>query len=127
MASFRNRATTGVSTTENYTGTLVQGGNLLYTFATLPGTVTLTLVSLTPSVFTSGIGLDIGTWDGTTCTPILGSASALPGTVLTGTATISTNLCVKVYDPGVFAPGFSTTFQITVVHQVSSITTITTS
>ncbi len=112
----------GVSTTENYTGSLGAGGSQLYTFHTLPGTVTTTLVSISPTVFTGGVGLDIGTWDGTTCTAILGSAAATTGTILTGTATIETDLCVRIYDPGNFAPSFVMTYQITVVHQVASST-----
>jgi len=68
--------TTTVSITDVFTGSISQTGSALHTFATEPGRVTTTLTSLAP-VTTSAIGIEVGTWDGASCIPVLATASAL--------------------------------------------------
>jgi len=89
---------TPVPTTQVFTGTLTRNGAVNHPFATQAGgTVTATLVALSPEV---AIGLDLGTWNGIACQSIISNANAQPGTVVTGTATGVGNLCVRIYDSG---------------------------
>ncbi len=108
--------TTAVSVTETFNGTLSGGSSDVYTFHTLPGVVTTTLVSVDPSSFTAPIGLGVGTWDGSSCTVVILSATATAGTVLTGSATTEIDLCVRVFDLGTLAPTFRLNYQVTAVH-----------
>jgi hypothetical protein len=111
---------TVVSTTETFTGTLVSGGANLHTFHTMPGVVTATLVSLDPSTLYPPVGFGLGMWDGSSCTLVLLSTTAAPATALVGTASIETDLCVKVYDPSTFAPGYTLNYTVTAVHFAKS-------
>jgi hypothetical protein len=109
---------TTVSVTETFNGSLASAGTNLQPFHTMPGAVTLTLVSLDPATLYPPIGLGIGMWDGITCTLVLSTTAAAPGTVLTATASTETDLCVKVWDPGPFDAALKVGYQVTVVHQV---------
>ena len=111
---------TTVSATETFNGSLVSGDTKVHTFHTMPGVVTLTLVSLDPSTLYPPVGLGLGMWDGITCTLVLASTTAAPATVMTGTASIETDLCVKVWDPGPFATDFTLSYQVTVTHLAKS-------
>jgi hypothetical protein len=100
---------------------LTKGGSNIHVFHTLLGTVTSTLATIDPTSFYSGaIGFGVGTWDGSSCSLVIGLDNAAPGTVLTGTATTELDLCVRVYDAGNLAPGFTLYYQVTVVHQATS-------
>lgn len=111
---------TTVSATETFNGSLVSGDTKVHTFHTMPGVVTLTLVSLDPSTLYPPLGLGLGMWDGITCTLVLASTTAAPATVMTGTASVETDLCVKVWDPGPFATDFTLGYQVTVTHLAKS-------
>jgi ABC-type transport system substrate-binding protein len=111
---------TTVSTTETYNGVLVSGASNLHTFHTMPGVVTVTLVSLDPSTLYPPVGLGLGMWDGTTCALVLQSTLAEPATALVGTASVETDLCVKVWDPTPFASDYILKYQVTAVHYVKS-------
>jgi hypothetical protein len=109
-----------VSVTETFNGSLVSGGTNLHIFHAMPGVVNLTLVSLNPSALYPPVGLGLGMWDGITCTLVLSTTAAAPATAMTGTASIETDLCVKVWDPGPFATDLTLGYQVTVVHQAKS-------
>jgi hypothetical protein len=113
--------TSTTSVTETFEDSLTQGTANTHVFHTLLGTVTSTLSAIEPTEFYSGaIGFGVGTWDGNSCSLVIGSENAAPGTVLTGTATTELDLCVLVYDAGSLAPGFTLYYQVTVVHQALS-------
>jgi len=111
---------TTVSATETFNGSLVSGDTKVHTFHTMPGVVTLTLVSLDPSTLYPPVGLGLGMWDGITCTLVVASTTAAPATVLTGTASVETDLCVKVWDPGPFATDFTLGYQVTAIHRAKA-------
>jgi len=109
-------ATTAV--TETFESTLTKGGSNIHVFHTLSGIVVSTLSTIEPTEFYSGaIGFGVGTWDGNACTLVIGSENAAPGSVLTGTATTEIDLCVRIWDAGNLAPGFTLFYKVTVVHQ----------
>jgi hypothetical protein len=107
--------TTFVSKTETYNGALTTGGSDVYHFHATPGVITLTLVSL-PSTLLPPIGLGLGTWDGVSCTLVLQTTAANEGTVITGTASIESDFCVRIWDPAGFAAGYVQNYQMTAVH-----------
>ena len=116
--------TTYVSATETYNGSLTTGGSNVEHFAATPGVITVTLVSLVdaatsqPPSLVPPLGLGLGTWDDTTstCTLVLQTTAANAGTVITGTASVASNFCVRIWDPAGFASGYTLNYQITAVH-----------
>ena len=102
------------TTTQTFTGSLNPNGADTFTFAAQPGTVTATLTSL-GSGSTIDVGLSLGTFDGTSCTVGVADDAAQVNTVVTGTASVGGNLCVRVYDVGNVTSTLP--FAITVVHQ----------
>jgi len=100
--------------TDTFTGTLAPQGFVVHTFqAKAAGTVTTTLTAVGPDS-TLVLGVSVGTWDGFTCTSVVGSQTAQLGSVLVGTATAAVNLCVYVYDVGNIID--SATYTVQVVH-----------
>lgn len=105
-------------TTESFTGSFAQSGSVSHSFtvtATAPMTVTLTDVQ---PLTTMGLGVILGTWDGTTCgaTVIAKNENARSSaTALTGTAT-SGSYCVKIYDSGNVPAGWTVSYTVQVVH-----------
>jgi hypothetical protein len=106
---------TTTSVTETFSGTIGYQGSQIFTFHTMPGTVTGTITALEPALVPQ-LGFAIGIWDGTTCTAVVQTTTGVLSSALIGTATVETDLCVKVYDPGAFAPADSVNFQVQVVH-----------
>jgi hypothetical protein len=113
-------STTTVSNTETFTGTLGSGGSNYHIFHTLPGVFTVTLVSVSPDTVLPPLGMGFGMWDGTTCTPVLSTLSAVASTVMTGTASIETDVCIKMYDPTPWDPAFTLSYTLTAVHFAKS-------
>jgi hypothetical protein len=110
-------ATAGyVAVTETFDGTLVAGGKNLHTFHTMPGVVTVTLVSLDPATDAPLLGLAIGMWDGISCQAVLETGVAVPTTQLIGTASIDSNVCIRVWDPTTMAADSVLKYQVTAVH-----------
>lgn len=104
-----------VAVTETFNGTLAFGGSSLHTFHTMPGLVTVTLVSTDPAdapAFAMGIGM----WDGLTCQPVLESYGAVASTVLVGTASMDSRVCIQIWDPLTLAAGSVVKYQVTAVH-----------
>jgi hypothetical protein len=107
--------TTGL-TTDTFNGQLSSGGVNYHVFHTLPGGLTVTLVSLDPSTLYPPIGVGFGMWDGTTCTLVLSNSSTAPGQVQIGTAALETDVCIKVWDPTPFDSSLVVGYQITASH-----------
>ncbi len=102
--------------TETYDGTLTTGGSNTYIFHATPGVINVTMASMNPSTLLPPIGLGLGTYDGTTCTLVVQTSATTPGTVLTATASIEYDFCVKVWDVNGFAAGYVQTYEITASH-----------
>ena len=106
---------TPTTVTETFNGILTNAHAATYFFAAPnPGTVTVTLVTVSPDS-TIVLGLSLGTWNGITCDVIIANDQAAQGTVITGTLSAATNLCVRVYDSqgNVVNPE---TYQVNAVH-----------
>jgi len=103
--------------TENFSGTVNVGGSAInpFTVALSGGLLTVTLTSAGPPANVV-LGMSIGMWDGTTCTPVTGgstttaagSSPQLSGSVDAG------KYCVSVYDPGNL--GAAVSFAVRVTH-----------
>jgi hypothetical protein len=110
-------STTPTTFTETFTGTLGPGAGAtshVYTFSVAnPGTVTATLVSVTPDT-TVVIGLSLGTWNGTTCTDVIADDQTTQGVTVTSSLAAAANLCVRAYLVGPL-PNLET-YQINAVH-----------
>ena len=92
-------STTSVPTTtvtETFEGTIGYLGSQTYTFHTMPGTVTGTITGLEPALVPQ-LGFEVGIWDGTTCTAVVQTTTGVLNSSLVGTATVETDLCVKIY------------------------------
>ena len=89
---------TPTTVTETFQGTLTPNGAATYYFtATDAGTVTATLTTVSPDS-TIVLGISLGVWNGTFCTPIIANDQAAQGAVITGTLAAAANLCVHIYD-----------------------------
>jgi hypothetical protein len=107
--------TTPTTFTETFTGTLGPGElSHTHTFAaSVAGTVTATLASLTPDT-TAVIGMSLGTWDGTRCTDVLADDQTTQGITITATLAAAGNLCVRAYVVGPLPNAEA--YQINAVH-----------
>jgi hypothetical protein len=108
--------TTYTTATETYNGSLSSGGSNIYNFDATPGLITVTMVSMTPSTLLPAIGLGLGIWDGTNCTIVVQNVASQPGTVVTGTASIASHFCVRVWDVNGFGSGYVQNYQVTALH-----------
>jgi hypothetical protein len=104
-----------VPVTETFDGTLVAGGSNLHTFHAMPGPVKITLVSVNPAD-APVIAFGIGMWDGITCQLVFQQPAAIAASELTGTASIDSNVCLKVWDPGTLATDATVKYQMSAVH-----------
>jgi hypothetical protein len=106
---------TAPATTELFSGIISAANGHTYPFVSLPGTVTLTLTTVTPD--TTPLGISIGTWSGSACTVGTGlfNDAATQGTVITANVSQIGALCARVYD-GAGLIAAPTTYLITVVH-----------
>jgi hypothetical protein len=77
------------------------------------GTVTATLVSLTPDSGVA-IGLALGTWNGAACTLLITNDNATPGVTITGIISSAGTLCVRVYTVGPIPN--TETYQVNATH-----------
>jgi hypothetical protein len=101
-------------TTEDFADTIAPLGTTTHTFTVkVAGQVTVLLTSVSP-LATLAIGVAIGSWDGTTCTPLAVNINARAGTtaVLTGTANPG-NFCLQVYDSGNLTDAVAYAVQVT--------------
>jgi hypothetical protein len=107
--------TPGTTITEPlFTGTLKVNGAATYPFtATAGGTITATLNTVAPDA-AIGIGLSLGTWNGSACQIVIANDNATQTIAITGTVTAASSLCVRVYDPGRLSAPVD--FTVTIVH-----------
>ena len=104
-----------VSVTNTFTGTLTRNGATTFPFnVDAAGFVYATLTAVTDG--TTPMGLSLGIWTATTasCSTVLANDAAVQGTTLTGSATNTGQLCVRVYDVGKVVDPLD--YQLTVVH-----------
>lgn len=110
---------TAVSVTDTYTGDLLLGATKVHSFSVGAGVVTATLTALSP-LATASIGMAFGTWDGTNCNAIVPTVvqndNMKVGTTLTGTATTTVSMCLRVYDVGNIPDGATYSYTVTVTH-----------
>jgi hypothetical protein len=105
-----------VKVTDTFNGTLLAGGTNYHTFHTMQGVLAVTLVSVDPAVNAPLVGMAIGMWDGISCQVVMESAASVPTSVLVGTASLSSTVCIKVWDPSTMAAESSLKYQITAEH-----------
>jgi hypothetical protein len=105
--------------TEVFTGTLNPLGSRLHAFNVLnAGTVTATLTDIDqpdPDVATV-VGLDLGTWTGAICQISVARPNVLEAFGVTGSATSSGSLCVRIWDPNQEGLPATVAYTITVSH-----------
>ncbi len=105
-----------VPVTATFNGTLVSGGSNLHTFHTMPGLVKVTLVSVDPAAGAPLISMGIGMWDGLSCQLVFETPAGSPGSELRGTASLDSQVCIKVWDVDRLAAGATLKYQVTAVH-----------
>lgn len=108
--------TTTTTATVTYTGTLVANAKDTYVFAATPGSITVTMTALDPNTVLPAIGMGLGTWNGTACTLVVSTTAAQVNTQLVGTASLTSNFCVQVWDVNGFAPGYVQNYTVTATH-----------
>ncbi len=104
-----------VSVTETIKGTLGSGGTNYHVFHTMPGVFTVTLATTDQST-NPALGMSFGMWDGKTCSEVLMTLSAVPTTAMTGTASVETDVCIKMWDPTPWDVSLKLSYSITAVH-----------
>jgi hypothetical protein len=106
---------TPVSVTNTFTGTLTRNGATTFPFnVDAAGVVYATLTAVTDSTIPMGLSLGIWTGSALSCSTVLANDAAVQGTTLTGSATNTGQLCVRVYDVGKVVDPLD--YQLTVVH-----------
>lgn len=98
----------------NDVGTLFVNGAATHDFSVKTGDVTVVLTSFGPDS-TLNVGLGLGTWNGTACQLIITNDNARQGTIITGHATDTGGLCVRIYDVGKLTEPLA--YRISVTHQ----------
>jgi len=103
-------------TTEEFSGSLAPLGLSTQTWVvSAAGPVDITLTSVAP-LATLALGVEVGTWNGTSCSVITKNDNARAGVIaLTGVAAAG-NYCVTVYDSGNIAPDATVTYTVQVLH-----------
>jgi hypothetical protein len=100
--------------TEVFSGDINRNGGVTHPFlAEASGNIVATLDGLEPEAVAS-IGVSLGTWNGSACQVVIANDTAVAGATIVGTASIASNLCLRVYDTGTIATLAS--YQVTVVH-----------
>ncbi|HXW06473.1 MAG TPA: hypothetical protein VD833_14650 [Vicinamibacterales bacterium] len=86
--------------TDTFTGNVNLNGAAVHPFSvSTAGTVTATLVSITPAE-NNVLGFSMGTWDGVTCRVVLANEFAAAASTLTGRTQSAASLCIRIYDQG---------------------------
>jgi ABC-type Fe3+-hydroxamate transport system substrate-binding protein len=100
--------------TDSFSGTLSKSGAFTHTFTiTNLGAVTATIVSLAPNT-AQIVGLQLGVWNGVSCTAASSSDTASTGSAITLNASSAGVLCVRLYDVGFITD--PVLYQMQVVH-----------
>jgi hypothetical protein len=102
--------------TETFSGSLVLGGSNIHVFTVgHVGDVDATITAEAPISFLP-LGMILGSWDGTTCTPGYQSNIAQQGTSLGGTTTATGAFCVRIFDLASIPAGVTVTYTVVVTH-----------
>jgi hypothetical protein len=105
--------TTPCPCTDGFSGILSKNGAYSHTFTiTNLGAVTITIVALAPT--TQIVGLQLGVWNGVSCTAASSTDTATQGTTITLNASSAGVLCMRLYDVGFITD--PVLYQLQVVH-----------
>ena len=108
-----------VSVTETFSGTLGSGGEKFHVFHTMPGVFLVTLASIDQAT-NPGLGMSFGMWDGMTCTDVAVAPATIVLSSLVGTASVETDVCIRMWDPVTWETDFTLSYSVTVVHNAKS-------
>jgi hypothetical protein len=106
--------TPGTPVTDTYSGTLSKNGAFTHSFSiSTLGSITAAIISLAPDS-TQIVGLQLGVWNGTSCTAASSTDTATTGSSITLSASAAGVVCVRLYDVGFI--GDPVLYQLQVVH-----------
>jgi len=105
---------TGTPVTDSFSGTLSKNGAFTHAFSIASlGSITAAIVGLAPNS-AQIVGLQLGVWNGTSCTASSSTDVATTGSSITLTASSAGIVCVRLYDVGFIDD--PVLYQMTVVH-----------
>jgi len=105
---------TGTPVTDSFSGTLSKNGAFTHAFSISSlGSITAAIVGLAPNS-AQIVGLQLGVWNGTSCTASSSTDVATTGSSITLTASAAGIVCVRLYDVGFI--GEPVLYQLQVVH-----------
>ena len=105
---------TGVPVTDSFSGTLSKNGAFTHAFSIASlGSITAAIVGLAPNS-AQIVGLQLGVWNGTSCTASSSTDVATTGSSITLTASSAGVVCVRLYDVGFIDD--PVLYQLQVVH-----------
>lgn len=102
-----------VETTIKFDGALTPGGSDYHLLTTRQGNVTATMNGIGPDA-TLTLGLAVGVYSGLSCVSLTDDPTAKIGDQLSGLATATTQLCIRVYDAGTVPANSSVSYQVSV-------------
>lgn len=106
--------TPGTPVTDTFSGTLSKNGAFTHAFSiSTLGSITTTIVALAPNS-AQIVGLQLGVWNGTSCTAASSTDTATTGSSITLTASSAGIVCVRLYDVGFVSD--PVLYQLQVVH-----------
>jgi hypothetical protein len=106
--------TPGTPVTDTFSGTLTKNGAFTHSFSISSlGSITAAIVSLSPNS-AQIVGLQLGVWNGTSCTASSSTDTATTGSSITLTASSAGVVCVRLYDVGFVSD--PVLYQLQVVH-----------
>ena len=105
---------TGTPVTDSFSGTLSKNGAFTHAFSISSlGSITAAIVALAPNT-AQIVGLQLGVWNGTSCTASSSTDVATTGSSITLTASAAGVVCVRLYDVGFIDD--PVLYQLQVVH-----------
>ena len=105
---------TGTPVTDSFSGTLSKNGAFTHAFSIASlGSITAAIVGLAPNS-AQIVGLQLGVWNGTSCTASSSTDVATTGSSITLTASSAGVVCVRLYDVGFIDD--PVLYQLQVVH-----------
>ena len=106
--------TPGVPVTDTFSGTLSKNGAFTHAFSiSTLGSITAAIVALQPNS-AQIVGLQLGVWNGASCTAASSTDTATTGSSITLNASSAGVVCVRLYDVGFI--GDPVLYQMQVVH-----------
>ena len=106
--------TPGTPVTDTFSGTLSKNGAFTHAFSiSTLGSITTTIVALAPNS-AQIVGLQLGVWNGTSCTAASSTDTATTGSSITLTASSAGIVCARLYDVGFVSD--PVLYQLQVVH-----------